>query len=127
MESINGWRRCKQIAEGVAAQFGNNCEVVIHDVAAKHPDHSIVIIENGHVSGRKVGDGASHDRARAARQSGRAAARTICATSHARRTARFSKSSSIYIRGEPRQRRRDSLHQLRHLRAADGRADARAS
>jgi len=33
---------------------------VVHDVAAKHPEHSIVIIENGHVTGRKVGDGASH-------------------------------------------------------------------
>ena len=27
---------------------------------SRHPDHSIVAIENGHVSGRKVGDGASH-------------------------------------------------------------------
>lgn len=49
----------KQLAAGIAAQFGNNCEVVIHDVAGKHPDHSIVHIENGHVSGRKIGDGAS--------------------------------------------------------------------
>ncbi len=49
----------KQLAAGIAAQFGSNCEVVIHDVAGKHPDHSIVHIENGHVSGRKIGDGAS--------------------------------------------------------------------
>ena len=48
----------KQMAKGIAAQFGSNCEVVIHDLG-KHPDHSIVAIENGHVSGRKVGDGAS--------------------------------------------------------------------
>ena len=34
--------------------------MVIHDVGAKHPEHSIVAIENGHVTGRKVGDGASH-------------------------------------------------------------------
>ena len=33
---------------------------MVHDVAAKHPEHSIVIIENGHVTGRKVGVGASH-------------------------------------------------------------------
>ena len=33
---------------------------MVHDVAAKHPEHSIVIIENGHVTGRKGGDGASH-------------------------------------------------------------------
>ena len=49
----------KQIAAGVAAQFGDKCEVVIHDVSSSHPDHTIVHIENGHVSGRKVGDGAS--------------------------------------------------------------------
>ena len=33
--------------------------MVVHDLS-RHPDHSIVAIENGHVSGRKVGDGASH-------------------------------------------------------------------
>ena len=49
----------KQIAAGIAAQFGDKCEVVIHDVFSSHPDHTIVHIENGHVSGRKVGDGAS--------------------------------------------------------------------
>lgn len=49
----------KQLAVGIAAQFGSKCEVVIHDVSNGHSDHSIVHIENGHVSGRKVGDGAS--------------------------------------------------------------------
>ena len=49
----------KQIAAGIAAQFGDKCEVVIHDVSSSHPEHTIVRIENGHVSGRKVGDGAS--------------------------------------------------------------------
>lgn len=47
----------RQIAHGVAAQFGNGCEVVIHDL--NHPDHSIVYIENGHVSDREVGGGPS--------------------------------------------------------------------
>lgn len=49
----------RQVAVGIAAQFGSDCEVVIHDLS-RHPDHSIVYIVNGHVSGRKVGDGASH-------------------------------------------------------------------
>lgn len=48
----------RHIARGIAAQFGSGCEVVIHDLS-RHPDHTIVAIENGHVSGRKVGDGAS--------------------------------------------------------------------
>lgn len=48
----------RQVAAGVAAQFGSNCEVAIHDLS-RDPDRSIVFIANGHVSGRKVGDGAS--------------------------------------------------------------------
>ena len=49
----------KQIAAGLAAQFGPNCEIVVHDLAASQVEHSIVHIENGHVSGRKVGEGPS--------------------------------------------------------------------
>ena len=49
----------RQVAAGIAAQFGSNCEVVVHDLS-RHPDHSIVEIVNGHVTGRKVGDGAPH-------------------------------------------------------------------
>ena len=54
----------KQVAAGIAAQFGSSCEVVIHDLS-RNPDHSIVAIINGHVSGRKVGDGASNEIGRA--------------------------------------------------------------
>ena len=49
----------KQIAAALAAQFGSNCEVVIHDLTAESADHPIVHIENGHISGREVGDGPS--------------------------------------------------------------------
>ena len=42
----------KQLAHGLAAQFGNSCEVVIHDLTKKDLDKSIVYIENGHVSNR---------------------------------------------------------------------------
>jgi predicted transcriptional regulator YheO len=58
MES-NRLEMLRQIAAGIAAQFGSKCEVVVHDVSSNHPDHSIAIIENGYISGRKVGDGAS--------------------------------------------------------------------
>ncbi len=47
------------MAAGITAQFGNDCEVVVHDLS-RDPDRSIVFIVNGHVSGRKVGDGASN-------------------------------------------------------------------
>lgn len=49
----------RQVAAGIAAQFGSDCEVAIHDLS-RDPDRSIVFIANGHVSGRKVGDGASN-------------------------------------------------------------------
>ena len=51
---------CKQLAKGVARQFGSNCEVVVHDLTNGDPEHSVVAIENGHVTGRRLGDGASH-------------------------------------------------------------------
>ena len=49
-----------QIAHGIAAQFGDNCEVVLHDLSNHTMDSSIILIENGHVSNRKIGDGPSH-------------------------------------------------------------------
>ena len=49
-----------RLAKALSAQFGPNCEVVIHDLQSNDPDSSIVAIENGHVSGRKIGDGPSH-------------------------------------------------------------------
>lgn len=49
----------KQIARAMAAQFGPNCEVVVHDLSSQNAEHVIAYIENGHVTGRKVGDGPS--------------------------------------------------------------------
>ena len=49
-----------KLAKGIASQFGPNCEVVVHDLATNDPESSIVAIENGQVTGRKVGDGPSH-------------------------------------------------------------------
>lgn len=49
----------KQIAHGLAVQFGDSCEIVIHDLKSEQLEHSVVHIENGHVTGRKLGDGPS--------------------------------------------------------------------
>lgn len=49
----------KHLAHAVAIEFGDSCEVVIHDLTGKDLEHSIVHIENGRISGRKVGDGPS--------------------------------------------------------------------
>ena len=86
----------KQLADGIAAQFGDKCEVVIHDV--NNMDHSIVYIVNGHVSGRKVGDGGSRVVIEQAIQANAQPEDELC---YLTRTpdGRILKSSSIYIRG----------------------------
>ncbi len=48
----------ERLAKALALQFGKDCEVVVHDLRKK--GDPIVAIENGQVSGRKVGDGPSH-------------------------------------------------------------------
>lgn len=50
----------ERLAKGVAAQFGKNCEVVVHDLKSEDPNSTIVTIVNGEVSGRSLGDGPSH-------------------------------------------------------------------
>ena len=50
----------QRLAHGLAVQFGSNCEIVVHDLESSDLNHSIVAIENGHISGRKIGDGPSH-------------------------------------------------------------------
>ena len=51
---------CAKLARGIAKQFGSGCEVVVHDLQPADPEHSIVALENGHVTGRRLGDGPSH-------------------------------------------------------------------
>ena len=45
------------MASFIASIIGPKCEVVVHDIS--DPEHSIIFIENGHISGRKVGDGST--------------------------------------------------------------------
>lgn len=49
----------KQMAKALSVQFGNECEIVIHDLTKKSLKKSIVHIENGHITNRKIGDGPS--------------------------------------------------------------------
>lgn len=49
----------KQLAHGLAIQFGSSCEIAIHDLKTKDLEKSIVYIENGHVSNRQTGAGPS--------------------------------------------------------------------
>ncbi len=47
-----------RMGDAIAKTFGDNCEVVVHDLN-KEIENTISYIKNGHVSNRKLGDGAS--------------------------------------------------------------------
>ena len=87
------------MARGLAAQFGSNCEVVVHEISERSTSHSVVAIENGHVSGRKLGDGPSQVVLEQLGKDGRAPEDQLC---YLTRTpdGKLLKSSSIYIRDE---------------------------
>lgn len=56
MESIQDeFEFLRDLVTGLAAQFGDNCEVVLHDLTGSY-ESTIVAIANGHITGRKVGD-----------------------------------------------------------------------
>jgi len=41
------------VVKGIAKTFGKGCEVLLHDVS--NLESSVIMIENGHVTGRKIG------------------------------------------------------------------------
>ncbi|MEY8352422.1 helix-turn-helix transcriptional regulator [Lachnospiraceae bacterium 54-53] len=88
-----------QIAQGVAAHFGGNCEVVIHDLRKEDIESSIVYIENGQVSNRKLGDGPSEIVLETLKKDPN---RLKDRLSYLTRTddGRILKSSTMYIRGK---------------------------
>lgn len=85
----------KRLAHGLAAQFGSDCEVVVHDLTREDHDNTIIAIENGHVSGRTLGDGPSRV-ALEAMQGGKAEDRLNYFTKS--RDGRVLRSSTIFIK-----------------------------
>lgn len=90
---------CLQLAKGIARQFGPNCEVVVHDLASNDPETSIVAIENGHVSGRRVGDGPSHVVLEALRDGGAVPEDRLSYLTKSE-DGKILKSSTIYLRDD---------------------------
>ena len=88
-----------QLAKGIASQFGPNCEVVVHDLATNDPERSIVAIENGHVTGRKVGDGPSHVVLEALRGNPEQLQDHLCYLTKTK-DGKILKSTTIYIRND---------------------------
>lgn len=87
-----------QVAQGLAVHFGNDCEIVIHDLR-KDIESSIVYIENGHVSNRKLGDGPSEIVLETLKKNPNTLKDRL---SYLTRTddGRILKSSTMYIRGK---------------------------
>lgn len=88
-----------RLAKALAAQFGPHCEVVIHDLLTNDPDSSIVAIENGHVSGRKLGDGPSHIVLEALNNGSIPRDDRLCYLTKTR-DGKTLKSSTVYLRNE---------------------------
>jgi predicted transcriptional regulator YheO len=56
VENINDeFEFLNELVKGLASQFGSSCEVVLHDLTGSY-DSTITAIENGHITGRKIGD-----------------------------------------------------------------------
>ena len=84
------------IVGGIAKTFGKSCEVVLHDIT--DPYHSIVAIENSHVTGRELGGAMSQANIEAIASGGF----TQDQINYTKKTAdgRILKSSTIVIRDE---------------------------
>ena len=60
MKNINDeMSNLQRLVEMLAAQFGKNSEIILHDLT-KDYEHTIVAIENNWITGRKVGDGGTN-------------------------------------------------------------------
>jgi len=86
-----------QLAHGIAQQFGPQCEVAVHDLT-RDTEGTIFAIANGHVTDRRIGDGASEIVLEALKEPDRVKDQL---NYHTRTPdGRLLKSSSIYLRDE---------------------------
>lgn len=88
-----------QVADGLARQFGPDCEVVIHDLTRRDVDHSIAYIVNGHISHRKVDGGPSKIALEALHSKDPAALKDRLGYLTRTADGRILKSSTLFIRG----------------------------
>ncbi|MEL3907146.1 MAG: helix-turn-helix transcriptional regulator [Treponema sp.] len=99
MMSEHTFAMLQQIARGIAVHFGSNCEVLVHDLSADYAQSSIVIIENGAVSMRKIGDGPSHVVLEALHSNHKNLEDKLSYLTKTK-DGRILKSSTMFIRGE---------------------------
>jgi len=82
------------LIQGLAEMFGPNCEVVLHDL--DQMPHSIVAIENGHVTGRRLGDAPTDHMLRSLRNAHAAPEARVYVTS---KDGKMLKSLAVTLRG----------------------------
>ena len=90
----------ERLAKAIAAQFGTNCEVVVHDLKSGDPEHTIAVIENGHVTHRKQGDGPSRIVLDALKESDPAKLSDSAGYLMKTHDGRILKCSTVYLRDE---------------------------
>ena len=89
----------RRLVKALAAQFGSTCEVVLHDLTKEDPDHTIIAIENGYISGRSVGDGPSKIALEAIHDTEGTLTDRLCYLTKTR-DGKILKSSTVFIRDE---------------------------
>lgn len=90
----------KRLARGITTQFGEHCEVLVHDLSGDDAAHTIVVIENGHVSLRHAGDGASRVALEALQRRDDPTLTDDLGYLSKTRDGRILQSSTIYLRNE---------------------------
>ncbi len=88
----------KRLAVAVTVQFGKSSEVVVHDLTRADAEHTIVIIENGEVSHRQAGDGASRAVLEALQRKNDPTLKDELGYLTRTKDGRILKSSTIYLR-----------------------------
>lgn len=94
LEEVYGF--LKPLVRAIAQAMGSNCEVVLHNLYDL--EHSIVAIENGHITGRKVGDSSTNLGLKALRE--KAEESDIYNYMSYTKDGKSLRSSSIYIRND---------------------------
>lgn len=89
-----------RLAKSLAEEFGENCEVLVHDLTGGDPEHTIVTIENGHVSQRHRGDGPSQVALEAMNPKLSSELQDKSGYLLKTRDGRILKASTVYIRNE---------------------------
>jgi predicted transcriptional regulator YheO len=82
----------------IASLFGENCEVVLHDLKNRPYESTIIAIENGQVTGRRVGDCGTNLGLQVLRGEGDRQTED-CYVTHTKE-GRILRSTSIYIRDD---------------------------